>query len=126
MRDLLLEVLGWLGYLERPGVMLQLAVAIGLMVLRRFAACRNWLPQLRTQAYTPLTLGLLATTCLMLALLGLPYGLSGQLGVLWLGWYGLNLLEPLLQRRLGAAMARQWRGNWIAACCGPPICCWRP
>ena len=107
MRDLLLEVLGWLGYLERPGVMLQLAVAIGLMVLRRFAACRNWLPQLRTQAYTPLALGLLATTCLMLALLGLPYGLSGQLGVLWLGWYGLNLLEPLLQRRLGAAMARQ-------------------
>ena len=107
MRELLLEVLGWLGYLERPVVLLQLAVAIGLMVLRRFAARRNWLPRLRPQAYTPLALGLLATTCLLLALLGLPYGLSGQLGVLWLGWYGLNLLQPLLQRRLGAAMARQ-------------------
>ena len=107
MRELLLEVLGWLGYLERPTVLLQLAVAIGLMVLRRFAARRNWLPRLRPQRYTPLALVVLAASCLLLALLGLPYGLSGQLGVLWLGWYGLNQLQPLLQRCLGAKAARQ-------------------
>ena len=107
MRELLLEVLGWLGYLERPTVLLQLGVAIGLMVLRRFAARRNWLPRLRPQHYTPLALVVLAASCLLLALLGLPYGLSGQLGVLWLGWYGLNQLQTLLQRRLGAATARQ-------------------
>ena len=107
MSELLLEVLGWLGYLERPTVLLQLAVAIGLMMLRRFAARRNWLPRLRPQHYTPLALVVLAASCLLLALLGLPYGLSGQLGVLWLGWYGLNQLQPLLQRRLGAATARQ-------------------
>ncbi|MCP9907247.1 mechanosensitive ion channel [Cyanobium sp. BA5m-21] len=107
MRELLLEVLGWLGYLERPTVLLQLAVAIGLMVLRRFAARRNWLRQLRPRAFTPLALVVLAASCLLLALLGLPYGLSGQLGVLWLGWYGLNQLQPLLQRCLGAKTARQ-------------------
>ncbi len=107
MRELLLEVLGWLGYLERPAVLLQLAVAIGLMVLRGFAARRNWLPRLRPQHYTPLALVVLAASCLLLALLGLPYGLSGQLGVLWLGWYGLNQLQTLLQSRLGAATARQ-------------------
>ena len=107
MSELLLEVLGWLGYLERPTVLLQLAVAIGLMMLRRFAARRNWLPRLRPQHYTPLALVVLAASCLLLALLGLPYGLSGQLGVLWLGWYGLNQLQTLLQRRLGAATARQ-------------------
>lgn len=107
MRELLLEVLGWLGYLERPTVLLQLAVAIGLMVLRRFAARRNWLRQLRPRAYTPLALVVLAASCLLLALLGLPYGLSGQLGVIWLGWYGLNQLQPLLQRCLGAKTARQ-------------------
>lgn len=49
----------------------------------------------------------LAASCLLLALLGLPYGLSGQLGVLWLGWYGLNQLQPLLQRCLGAKTAQQ-------------------
>jgi len=27
--------------------------------------------------------------------------------VLWLGWYALNLLQPLLQRRLGTETARQ-------------------
>ncbi|WP_094561482.1 mechanosensitive ion channel family protein [Synechococcus sp. 8F6] len=107
MRELLLEVLGWLGYLERPAVLLQLAVVIGLMVLRRFAARRNWLRQLRPRAYTPLALVVLAASCLLLALLGLPYGLSGQLGMLWLGWYALNLLQPLLQRRLGTETARQ-------------------
>ena len=107
MRQLLLEVLGWLGYLERPAVLLQLAVAIGLMVLRRFAARRNWLPRLRPQQYTPLALVVLAASCLLLALLGLPYGLSGQLGVLWLVWYGLNQLQPLLERCLGAKTARQ-------------------
>ncbi len=107
MRQLLLEVLGWLGYLERPTVLLQLAVAIGLVVLRGFAARRNWLPRLRPQQYTPLALVVLAASCLLLALLGLPYGLSGQLGVLWLVWYGLNQLQPLLERCLGAKTARQ-------------------
>jgi len=72
MRELLLEVLGWLGYLERPAVLLQLAVVIGLMMLRRFAARRNWLRQLRPRAYTPLALVVLAASCLLLALLGLP------------------------------------------------------
>jgi hypothetical protein len=38
----------------------------------------------------------LAASCLLLALLGLPYGLSAQLGVLWLGWCGLNQLQPLI------------------------------
>lgn len=107
MSELLLEVLGWLGYLERPTVLLQLAVAIGLMVLRQSAARQNWLPQLRPQAYTPLALVVLAASCLLLALLRLPYGLSGQLGMLWLGWYGLNLLQPLMQHRLGAETARK-------------------
>jgi hypothetical protein len=44
MKELLLEVLGWLGYLERPTVLLQLAVVIGLILLRRQASLRRWLP----------------------------------------------------------------------------------
>ena len=33
MRELLLEILGYLGYLERPTVLLQLTLALGLMLL---------------------------------------------------------------------------------------------
>jgi small-conductance mechanosensitive channel len=76
-------------------------------VWRRLAFRRHGLPQLRPWAYTPLALLVLVAACLLLALLGLPYGLSAQLGVLWLGWYGLNLLKPLLQRWLGMEPARQ-------------------
>lgn len=107
MRELLLELLGWLGYLERPGVLLQLAVVIGLMVWRSLASRRNWLPRLRSWQYTPLALLVLVASCLLLALLNLPYGLSAQLGLLWLGWYGLNVLQPLAQRRLGVEPSRQ-------------------
>jgi small-conductance mechanosensitive channel len=107
MSQLLLELIGWLGYLERPGVLLQLAVVSGLIVSRRLAPRRNWPAKLRLWAYTPLALLVLAASCLSLALLGQPYGLSAQLGVLWLGWYGLNLLQPLLQRWLGVEPARQ-------------------
>ena len=107
MRELLLELLGWLGYLERPGVLLQLAVVFSLMVWRRQAFRANGLPRLRRSMATPLALLVLAASCLLLSLLGLPYGLSAQLGVLWLGWYGLNLLQPPLQRLLGLEPARQ-------------------
>jgi potassium-dependent mechanosensitive channel len=32
MRELLLEILGWLGYLERPTVLLQLTVVLVVMI----------------------------------------------------------------------------------------------
>ena len=32
MRELLLEILGWLGYFERPTVLLQLTLVLALML----------------------------------------------------------------------------------------------
>ncbi len=116
MNELLLEMLGWLSYLERPSVLLQLALAIGLTMLRNLAIHRRWLPRLRPQAHTPLALLGLATCCLLLALLGLPYGLCSLLGVLWLGWYGLNQLRPWLERCLGVPFAVQLDTRLLRPC----------
>ena len=43
MKELLLEVLGWLGYLERSSVLLQLLISLALLTLIRLARQRRWL-----------------------------------------------------------------------------------
>ena len=100
MRTLLLEVFGWLGYLERPGVVLQLLLMAGLVLGTRLVRRRRLVPQLPRQALTPIALGLVVICVLILAAVGLPYALTALLGVIWLGWYGLNRLHSLLLRWL--------------------------
>ena len=107
MRDLLLEIIGWLGYLERPTVALQIALSLGLLVVVRIARRRSLLPRLPYLGYTPLGLMLLAVGCLLLAALGLPFGLARLLLGIWLGWYGLDLLDRLLVRWLPAERVQQ-------------------
>ena len=100
MNDLLLEVIGWFGYLERPAVLLQVVLVISLMVLSQRAKRLRWLRGVPPLAATPIGLATLALACGGLALAGLPSGLSLLLGQLWLGWYGLSLLNRLLARWL--------------------------
>jgi small-conductance mechanosensitive channel len=96
MRQLLLEAFGWLGYLERPAVVIQLLLVISLMLITRLARTRRLIPRLPTSAYTPLGLLALALAAWLLSLIGIANGLSLLIGRLWLGWYGLHLLHPLL------------------------------
>jgi potassium efflux system protein len=100
MKELLLEVVGWLGYLERPAVVVQLLVSVGLMLLCRVARRRRWLGRWPTLAYAPLGLIALGLTCGLLGRLNHPYGLAGLLGLVWLGWFALALLHRLLGRWL--------------------------
>jgi len=100
MKELLLEIFGWLGYLERPAVLLQLGLVIAVGLLTREARRRRWLPALPVLAYPPLGLLALALGCGVLALLGLPQGLASLLGLQWLGWYGISLLHQPLARWL--------------------------
>lgn len=96
MKDLLLEVIGWLGYLERPGVLLQVGLVIGLMLLSHSTRRSAWLRQRPALGATPLALAAVGLASAGLALAGAPYGLALLLGQLWLGWYGLRLLDRLL------------------------------
>ena len=96
MRQLLLEAFGWLGYLERPAVVIQLLLVISVILITRLARTRRLIPRLPTSAYTPLGLLALALAAWLLSLIGIANGLSLLIGRLWLGWYGLHLLHPLL------------------------------
>ncbi|MEN9862235.1 MAG: hypothetical protein RLZZ515_2717 [Cyanobacteriota bacterium] len=100
MKELLLEIFGWLGYLERPAVLLQVGLVIAVLLLTRQARRRRWLPALPVLAYPPLGLLALALGCGVLALLGLPQGLASLLGLQWLGWFAINLLHQPLARWL--------------------------
>jgi len=100
MRELLLEVFGWLGYLERPAVAIQLLLVISLMVITRLARKRRLIPRLPGLAYAPIGLATLALGAWILTLIGIANGLSLLIGKIWLGWYGLHLLHPLLLLRL--------------------------
>ena len=50
MKELLLELFGWLGYLERPSVLLQLGLVISVVLLTRRAQRRRWLKPLPLRA----------------------------------------------------------------------------
>ena len=100
MKELSLEVLGWLGYLERPAVMLQLALIVAAVVLTRQMQRRRWLGRWPLLGYTPLGLGLLAALALLLQKLHQPHGLCALWTWLWLGWYSLQLLSQQLLRWL--------------------------
>jgi small-conductance mechanosensitive channel len=96
MKELLLEIFGWLGYLERPTVLLQLGLVIAVVLLTRLARHPRWRLSLPVLAYPLLGLLTLALGCGLLAILGLPQGLASLLGLQWLGWYGISLLhQPL-------------------------------
>jgi small-conductance mechanosensitive channel len=107
MKELLLEIFGWLGYLERPAVLLQLGLVIAVLLLTRQARRQRWLPALPVLAYPPLGLLALALGCGILALLGLPQGLASLLGLQWLGWFGISLLHQPLARWLSPQRLHQ-------------------
>jgi potassium efflux system protein len=114
MNELLLEIFGWLGYLERPAVLLQLGLVMAVVLTTHLARRRRSLPLL---AYTLLGLLALTLTCGVLAALGLPQGLASLLGLQWLDRTAIGLLhQPLADgcRRNGCI-------NSNLGCCGRPI-----
>lgn len=110
MQTFTTEIFGWLAYLNRPTVLLQLvglvALALALVQLRRLPP----LPRLRLIWRWPASVLLLLgelLIALMLALAGQRLGLvllAIQINLLWLG---LQLLESQLLSRLLTAEVRQ-------------------
>ena len=113
MKELLLEIFGWLGYLERPTVLLQLGLVIAVALLTRLARRRRWLPSLPMLAYPLLGLLTLALGCGVLAIVGLPQGLASLLGLQWLGWYGIRLLHQPLARWLPQQQLHQLESRML-------------
>ena len=103
MKELLLEIAGWLGYLERGSVQLQLLLLLAVRLLPQLPALRHRLRALPA-ALRPLPgIALALLISLPFAAAGAPMGLLRFLALLWLGWVALGWLELLLPRWLPAS-----------------------
>ena len=104
MRELAREALGWMGYLERGQVLVQLlAFAAALFLVRRLRPSivasklrRRWRALLLAISGPGLALALSG----LLPLAQQSFGLLQFLAQLWLGWNLLGLSEQLLAHRL--------------------------
>jgi len=107
MSQLLWEILGWLGYLQRSAVVAQVLLIAGLSVGWRLIN-----PQRRLENLYPALRLLVAPIAMLLIawLIELPGGTTGLVsyaGLCWLGWNLLNLLNRLLQLLLPASSIHQ-------------------
>ena len=103
MIQLVDQIVGWLGYLQRPNVVLQLLVVL-LPALAGWQLHRLGPLNQRWTRWMPLLIGLVvATGIAALAALGQPSGLAFVLSMLLLGWLGLNLLHGPLERVIAPA-----------------------
>jgi potassium efflux system protein len=102
MIQLLNEIVGWSGYLQRGPVLLQLLLVLAVLLaggrLRRLWRHRGWPGWLEPL----LLLGLLGLVVPLLRLVGLPRGLVLLALGLLAGWHGLGLLRRALGRWLPA------------------------
>ena len=97
MNELLKEIAGWYGFLQRLPVLAQILGLVVILLACRWARRRRF-GGLNGAACTALAFGLGALFSLLLALLGQPNGLARFLLGLALGWYGLELARRLLSR----------------------------
>ncbi len=97
MDQLLHEIFGWLGYLQRGAVVAQLLV-VALPVTAAVVLERNRrTPQALRRWLRPAAVAVIALISGLLAGSGHPWRFSLTLGMLYLGWQGLNLLHLVLR-----------------------------
>ena len=100
MIELLRQIASWLGYLERPDVLLQvIGLLLALVAYGRSSGWRNAHPQ-RSRTCQLVLLGGLGLWVLGLAVLGRPHQLMLVLTGLIAGWFGLAVLRRRLRRFL--------------------------
>jgi small-conductance mechanosensitive channel len=107
MNELLRQSAGWLGYLERPDVLLQLVGAVLAVIVyywlgRRLGAAPHGLRLRRL-----VLLGSLGLVALLLAVLSRPHRLLVVILLLCAGWYGLGILRHRLRHSMPAQQLQQ-------------------
>ena len=113
MTELLLEVLSWLGYLQRGPVVIQLVLLLTAFILNRDWRRRRLhqrLPRLVQQLLGPAVTILVG---LLLAVAGFSDGLLQFLALLWLGWCCLEVLDDQLLRWLPERRAHQLQSRLL-------------
>ena len=120
MEALQTEILGWLGYLDRWSVSLQVAfillVAIAVPVTRRSTSL--------VKNNSTLAIGLapvtLLSTAMLLLLINIPSGIILQVGLFW----GLFSTVDWIESRLKANNPKNQLGSWLSKIVRPAILIW--
>jgi small-conductance mechanosensitive channel len=107
VNELLREMAGWAGYLERPSVVLQLLLVLTGVVLYGLAGRGGGRLPTRVERRRPLLLAALALATATLAALQQPWRLLLVLLLLISGWFGLGVLRHALSRVLPAQQLSQ-------------------
>ena len=113
MSQLLWEIVGWIGYLQRGAVIAQVLLMIGWSVAWHLLKPQRWLAKLDP------SLRLLVAPIAMLLigwLIALPGGKTGLVtyaGLCWLGWNLLTLLQRLLLLFMSASSVHQLDGRLL-------------
>ena len=113
MSQLLWEIVGWIGYLQRGAVIAQVLLMIGLSVAWHLLKPQRWLAKLDP------SLRLLVAPIAMLLigwLIAIPGGKTGLVtyaGLCWLGWNLLTLLQRLLLKFMSASSVHKLDGRLL-------------
>ena len=113
MNQLFLEIIGWLGYLQRTSIVFQLLLIIVLVTLWRWLRKDPKLakvPRPLRLLIAPAGLGLISAFARSL---GWDAGLLTYLSLSWLGWSFLSLLDGLLQQLMPAQRVHELQSRLI-------------
>ena len=106
MNELLWEIVGWFGYLQRSAVISQVLLIAGISAAWRLSAHQRW--QVKANRSLRLLIGPIAVLLIagLIGAFGGKTGLISYAGLCWLGWNSLSLLRKLLQRLIAAEQVR--------------------
>lgn len=110
MIQLLHEVLGWLGYLQRPAVLVQTLLVLAIVSIKALPSNQqyNKVSRLIQPFIGP---GLLFSAFIVLGLLNYPNGLVRFFGMTWLGWGFLKMLDLGLKRLIPLHYAQELKNQ---------------
>jgi potassium efflux system protein len=98
MNQLLQDIAGWFGYLQRPAVLVQVLGVLAVFGIDHLIRRRLHRGTSMARRRVPLIVMVLLMQALALALVGQPFGLVLVFLALFLGWRGLGVIRILLGR----------------------------
>ncbi|MFO7628419.1 MAG: mechanosensitive ion channel [Prochlorococcaceae cyanobacterium] len=113
MITLLGEIIGWLGYLERGTVLLQLLVLLAALLGTRALGQQRRLPGSWDRWLGPAATALMLLATLVLALARQPFALLATFAAIHAGWQGIGLLHQALAHHIPAEQVQQLESQLI-------------
>ncbi|MFL0769459.1 MAG: mechanosensitive ion channel family protein [Prochlorococcus sp.] len=113
MKILLLEIIGWLGYLQRWSVILQFPILAVFVIAEKRILAQPIIRRVPKQARHLMAPLLAFLVSIVLMAIDLPAGLIQFLSLAWLGWRLLELLDEWLLKKMPPRRAHELQSRLI-------------